>query len=113
MLEEDILNAKEEETTIREKVYSNEIITQLDCEITACEFKESFLSEVKFKKISLTTVDFTSCDFFKTPLKSVDFSNCNIDSIMLSDQYSELRGVKINMFQAIEIAKLLGVKVVS
>ena len=57
-------------------------------------------------------MNFTSADFFKTPLKGVDFSNCNIDSIMVSDKYTELYGAKINMFQAVEIAKLLGVKVV-
>ena len=67
---------------------------------------------MKFKKIALTKVNFTSADFFKTSLKAVAISECNIDSILVSDTYQELRGVKINMFQAVEIAKLLGVKVV-
>lgn len=50
--------------------------------------------------------------FFKTLLKGMDLSDCTIDNIMVSDQYTELAGVKVNLFQAAELAKLMGVKIV-
>lgn len=56
--------------------------------------------------------DFTSVDFFRTMLRGMDLSDCTIDNIMVSDQYTELAGVKVNLFQAAELAKLMGVKVV-
>lgn len=75
-------------------------------------FREGFLSEVKFKKTSFRDVDFTKADFFKTRLKGMDFSDCIIEDMMISDQFTELAGLKINMFQAVEAAKLLGMKIV-
>lgn len=82
------------------------------CQITECSLRESFLSEVKFKKTTCVKTDFTSVDFFKTPLKGMDLSDCVIDNIMVSDQYTELAGLKVNLFQAAELAKLMGVKIV-
>ena len=70
------------------------------------------MSEVKYKGIKLNQVNFTHVDFFKTPLKGVDLSDCTIDGILVSDTYAELRGAKINMFQAAELARLLGVQIV-
>ncbi len=93
--------------------YANCIQTLWEnCRIEESDFKESFLSEVKWKKPVLSKVNFANADFFKTPLKGIDLSDCNIDHIMMSDQYKEIAGAKINMFQAVELAKLLGVKVV-
>ena len=77
-----------------------------------CDFKEAFLSEMKWKKITLSKVNFTSVDFFQTALKGIDFSDCITDNIMVSDTYKELAGVKMNMFQAAEISKMLGIQIV-
>ncbi len=71
------------------------------------------MSELKFKGIKLNRINLTHVDFYKTPLKGIDLSDCAIEGIMLSDTYAELRGAKINMFQAAEIARLFGVQVVS
>ena len=60
----------------------------------------------------LSKVNFANADFFKTPLKGIDLSDCNIGHIMMSDQYKEIAGAKVNMFQAVELAKLLGIKIV-
>lgn len=77
-----------------------------------CSFQEAFFSEVKLKKSQFIKSDFTKVDFFRTILRGIDFSDSVIESIMVSDSYKELAGMKINMFQATEIAKLLGVKIV-
>lgn len=80
--------------------------------ITESVLKHAFLSEAKFKKLSLDRADLTHTDLFKTPLKGVDFSTCVIDGITLSDSYAELRGAKVSAEQAIDLAMLLGVQVV-
>lgn len=77
-----------------------------------CSFQEAFFSEIKFKKTKFIKSDFTKVDFFMTSLKGMDFSDSVIESIMVSDTYKEVSGMKINMFQAAEIARLLGVKIV-
>lgn len=93
--------------------YGNFSLAHLEfCEISGCCMRESFLSQVKFKKTVCSKTDFTSTDFFRTPLKGMDLSDCNIDNIMVSDQYTELSGMKVNLFQAAELAKLIGVKIV-
>ena len=70
------------------------------------------MSEVKFKKITLNKVDLTKVDFFKTLLKGIDLSDCTIVGIMVSDTFTELRGAKVDMMQAIAIAQLFGVQVI-
>ena len=56
--------------------------------------------------------DLAGTDFFRTPLKGMDLSECVIDGIMVSDQFTELAGVKVSLLQAAELARLMGVKIV-
>jgi len=70
------------------------------------------MSEVKFKKTVFSSTDLTGTDFFRTPLKGMDLSECAIDGIMVSDQFTELSGVKVSLLQAAELARLMGVKIV-
>ena len=44
-------------------------------------------------------------------MKGLDLSDCTIEGILVSDQFKELAGVKVNLFQAAELAKLMGVKI--
>ena len=81
-------------------------------EIRGCNFRESFLSEVKLKKTVFSSTDLTGTDFFRTPLKGLDLSECVIDGIMVSDRYTELAGLKVSLLQAAELARLMGVKIV-
>ena len=82
------------------------------CRFLECDFREAFFSEVKFKRTTFGNVDFTKVDFFKTTLKGIDLSDCIIDGISVSDTLNELKGVKINAMQAIEVVRLLGIKLV-
>ena len=41
----------------------------------------------------------------------MDLSECAIDGIMVSDQFTELSGVKVSLLQAAELARLMGVKI--
>jgi len=83
-----------------------------NCAINDCTMREAFLSEVKFKKTTLSNTDLTRAEFFRTPLKDMDLSSCVIDGITVSDTHAELRGVQVNPLQAVELVRLLGVKVV-
>lgn len=77
-----------------------------------CNMEQSFFSEVTLKKPVFHNINFTSVDFFKTKLRGVDLSDCLISNIMVSDTYAELAGVKVNIYQAAELAKLLKVQIV-
>ena len=83
-----------------------------NCSAEECNFAESFFSEVRFRTVRFVKSDFTKADFFRTPLKGIDFSDSIIEGITVSEEHRELEGMKINMFQAAEIARLLGVKIV-
>jgi hypothetical protein len=45
-------------------------------------------------------------------LKNIDLSDCIIDEIAVSNTCNELRGAIINAGQAIELARILGIKIV-
>ena len=82
------------------------------CTIRDCNFTEAFLSEIRLNEPTLKAVNFTGADFFKALLKNIDLSDCIIDGIAVSDTCKELRGAIINAGQAIELARILGIKIV-
>ena len=41
----------------------------------------------------------------------MNYSSCNIDGIKISDNMSELKGMKVNLFQAVDLAKRLGIEI--
>lgn len=47
---------------------------------------------------------------FRTPLKGVDFSDCALEGITVSESLGELRGMKINPAQAVDLIPLLGIQ---
>lgn len=73
-----------------------------------CSLQEASISSCKLKQCQWDECDLTRADFFRTLLKNIDFSTCQIDGILLSDDYKELQGMVVNGFQAMELAKLLG-----
>ena len=53
------------------------------------------------------------CQFFKTMLKGMNFTTCSIQGLVLSDECRELKGAVVDLYQAAELAKYLGVVVKS
>lgn len=82
-----------------------------DSSIVQAKFCMAYLSDSKFKKLKFDQVDLTRAEFFHTSLKGVDLSGCLIEGITVSESFSELRGLKIDASQALDIALLLGVKI--
>lgn len=79
--------------------------------VSICEtsMEHGNITACKMKDIQVLRTDFTLASFFKTPLRGIDFTECTIDRITVSEELSELKGVIINPYQAVELAKLLGV----
>lgn len=77
-----------------------------------CSCVSTSISEVKWKKVMLQENRFISTDFFKTSLNGMDLSTCELSQLMLSDDLRELRGAKIDAFQAAEFVRLLGMVIV-
>lgn len=81
-------------------------------QITKCELPESCFAEIKFRSILFSTTNLKRVDFFKTSLKGINLSTCDIEGIMVSDTYYELKGLKVKPMQAVALSLLLGIKVV-
>ena len=45
-------------------------------------------------------------------LRGMNLSTCQIDGIVVSETLAELKGVKIAAYQAVQIAQMLGIKIV-
>lgn len=75
------------------------------------DFTEAGFSQCKFAKTDWMQVCFQKAEFFKTSLQGMNVTHCNIDGIVVSDSMSELKGMKVNFFQAVDLAKRLGIEI--
>lgn len=81
-------------------------------EMAHCDMTESSVSETAHKNWNANECLFIGTNFFHTKLKGFDFTSCELENIIISDTLEEIRGVKITAIQALEAARLLGMKVV-
>ncbi|MEG2204944.1 MAG: hypothetical protein RRY21_07270, partial [Oscillospiraceae bacterium] len=56
--------------------------------------------------LTLHAVKLTGASLFQTPLKGLDLTDCVLDGITVAG--SELRGATVTLFQAADLARLLG-----
>lgn len=75
-----------------------------------CRFERAVLAEADISGLTPCRSDFLGADFFHTPLKGLDFSDCRLSGITVSESLRELRGMKLNPAQAVELMPLLGVE---
>lgn len=78
--------------------------------LTDCDFKEAAMAEARVGGMEPHHTSFQSVDFFRTPLKGVDLSDCQIQGITVSESLQELRGLRINPGQAVDLVHLMGVQ---
>ena len=83
-----------------------------DVALSGGQFRQACFSKVKLKRFRAEKSVFSQAEFYKTPLAGVDLSTCDISGIVLSESLSELKGAKVAPFQAVELAELLGLKIV-
>ena len=82
-----------------------------DSALSFAKLNMAFFSDSKLKKTAFEQVNLTRAEFFHTPLKGVDLSGSVIEGITVSETFSELRGLKIDASQALDIALLVGIKI--
>lgn len=82
------------------------------CTLRSSLFRFTFFTESKLKNSKLIDVTLSGADFFRTPLKGIDLSSCRIDGITVSASHSELAGAKISPEQAVDLVRILGVKLI-
>lgn len=101
-------------------------ITIDNCSMNYANFDNSVLKGMAFENTELNSSNISQChckdivwkntglinaSFFKTSLYGMDFTDCTINGLVLSDDSSELRGVIVDIYQAAELAKRLGVTI--
>ncbi len=79
------------------------------CNIEQSDMSEAFLDDCKVKKFTLNHVNLVRANFYKTVLKGIDLRTCQIDGLILSSEAKEIHGAVVDMLQAAELAKMLGV----
>jgi uncharacterized protein YjbI with pentapeptide repeats len=83
-----------------------------EVEFSSCSFKNAGFTSIVFSvPPTFHTCDFTEATFTGTSLKGIDLSACSLDGIIVSDNFKELRGLKISHDQAVAMANLLGITV--
>lgn len=76
------------------------------------DFTGAFITQSRLRDLEALTCDFTQTAFFKTPLKGLDLTSSTIEGIQVSDTLGELRGARLDPFQAAGLMRLLGIEVV-
>ena len=82
------------------------------CTVRDSVLREAALSAIRLLRVAFSGTDLSGVDFFKTILKGVDLSGCDISGILVSENCAELRGAAISAAQSIELARILGVRIV-
>ena len=62
----------------------------------------------KLKEFQLNGVRMIETNFFHTPLSGVDLTSCEISALTLSEENKELAGAIVDLYQAAELAKRMG-----
>lgn len=90
--------------------YSNFDLSKLEkVRIEQTELNHGSLAGCRCKELSWDRVQLKNASFFKTPLKGMDFSTSSIEGIVLSDECTELKGVSVDLYQAADLAKRMGI----
>ena len=76
--------------------------------LNGCDLQESYLEECRLKKTELNRVKLNRANLFGTALRGLDLRSCEIEGILISDEKKELAGVVVDLYQAAELARLMG-----
>ncbi len=75
----------------------------------AVDLSDAWFSECRHKGLVLEECTLIRTSFFKTMLKGLDFTTSRMEGITVSNSGEELRGAIVNVQQAAELARVLGV----
>lgn len=71
----------------------------------------AIVSQVDLKNVEMEKVSLMKANFFSTSLAGLNLSSCDIDGLQVSMDGHELKGVRVNVYQAAMFAKLLGLEI--
>lgn len=70
---------------------------------------ECMVTQAALKQLSFAGADLSGACFSGTPLKGLDLRGCTVTNLSCSEDNRELRGAVVDLLQAAELARLLGV----
>lgn len=73
------------------------------------QLQEALFADCPLKAVSFAESDLRQAQFFKTYLKGIDLTSCQIDGLSVSDQMTELKGAVVDLYQAADLARMLGI----
>lgn len=73
------------------------------------ELNSGNVTQCRCKNVVWDHVQLVNTSFFGTSLNKMDFTTCTIAGVVLSDDCRELKGAIVDLYQAAELAKRLGV----
>lgn len=79
--------------------------------IKDCDMRGAFLARCSLENTAFEDTDFTEGEFYYTPLSGMDLTSCKIFGVRFSDGAAELKGATVDVYQAAELARLLGVNI--
>lgn len=79
---------------------------------TTCDLAKSDMGEMGLSQVAFSDCRLTGANFFRTSLLGIDLTTCQIEGIVVSDSMAELRGVKMDIYQAVTFARKLGILIV-
>lgn len=85
-------------------------------ELHRCNFNDvnmtaAIVSDAKLKEVELKDVKLINACFFKTKLAGLDFTKSDISGVQVSSDGSELKGARVDVYQATMFAKLFGLEI--
>ena len=81
------------------------------CVFADCRMAGAWLTGLRARDWKLERCDLTRASVVGTPLRDQDLSEGSIEGLVLSESAAELRGAVVSPLQAVELARLLGVRV--
>lgn len=92
--------------------YANFTTSRFDrVSIKSCDMRGAFLARCSLEDTVFSDTDFTEGEFYYTSLTGMDLTSCKIFGVRFSDGASELKGATVDVYQAAELARLLGVNI--
>lgn len=77
--------------------------------VSDSQLQGSFFTQCRCKVVEWNRVSLNQASFFKTSMKGMDFTGSSIMGLMLSEDGKEIKGAVVDLYQAAELAKYLGV----
>lgn len=73
------------------------------------QLKGSFFTQCHFKDVIWNQADLEMASLFKTSLRGADFTTSKISGLILSDEGKEISGAIVDLYQAAELSRYLGI----